>query len=123
MVNSRKKDFLKKGGNDKVERNLTEKEYKNLLSFLVETFELTDKQIAAIHHQIPMTQELFDSILDKAEDVGPDMDRVFYSGGKNLAFKPAAAVVSCLTSFVLQSPAVNTPRVDVTQSSPALTYP
>ena len=43
----------------------TEKEFKNLWSFIVESMEFTDEQNAAIEHVIPMTQEIYNSILDK----------------------------------------------------------
>ena len=62
-----------------MKQEYTKDELKRMWTMLVETFELSEEQLAAIHHQIPMTQELFDSILDKAEDVGPDMDKLFYS--------------------------------------------
>lgn len=61
-----------------MERNLSEKEYRNLWSFLVETFELTEEQLAAVDHQAPMSQEMYDSILDRCEEIGPDADRLFY---------------------------------------------
>ena len=57
---------------------LTEKELKNFWSFLVETFEFTEEQNAAIDYQIPMTQEMYDSILDRCEEIGRDADRLFY---------------------------------------------
>lgn len=58
--------------------NFTEKELKNFWSFLVETFEFTEEQTAAIDKQIPMTQELYDSILDKCNELGSDVDSLFY---------------------------------------------
>ena len=61
-----------------MEHQFTEKEKKGIWSFLVETFELTDEQTAAVHHQIPMTQELFEQIISKCNDIGPDMDKLFY---------------------------------------------
>ena len=36
---------------------------KGLCNFLIETFKFTDEQLAAIDYQIPMTQEIYDSIL------------------------------------------------------------
>lgn len=36
--------------------------------FLVEAMMLTDEQNAAIDHRIPMTQAIFDDILDKCEE-------------------------------------------------------
>lgn len=63
-----------------MEREYTEKELKGIWSFLVETFKLTEEETAVIHHQgVSMTQELFDAIIDKCDEVGPDMDRLFYS--------------------------------------------
>lgn len=56
----------------------TEKELKGFKSFLMETFEFTEEQNAAIDHQIPMTQELYDSILDRCDELGPDVDPLFY---------------------------------------------
>ena len=61
-----------------MERECTEKELQGMLSFLVETFEFTEEHIAAIDHQIPMTQELFDSILDKCAEIGKDADNLFF---------------------------------------------
>ena len=55
----------------------TEKELKNFWSFLVETFEFDEEQTAAIDHQIPMTQELFDSIIDRCNEIGSDVEPLF----------------------------------------------
>ena len=55
----------------------TEKELKNFWSFLVETFEFTKEQNAAIDHQIPMTQEIYDSILDRCNEIGSDVEPLF----------------------------------------------
>ena len=55
----------------------TEKELKNFWSFLVETFEFTEEQNAAIDHQIPMTQEIYDSILDRCNEIGSDVEPLF----------------------------------------------
>lgn len=55
----------------------TEKELKGFWSFLVETFEFTEEQNDAIDHQIPMTQELFDSIMDRCMELGSDVDGLF----------------------------------------------
>jgi len=62
-----------------MKKKLTEKEFRGLWSFLVETFEFTEEQIDAIHRQIPMTQKLFDSILDRFTEIGEDADRLFYA--------------------------------------------
>ena len=56
----------------------TEKELKNLWSFIVESMEFTDEENSAIEHVIPMTQELFNSILDKCDVIGPDVDPLFF---------------------------------------------
>ena len=56
----------------------TEKELKGIWSFLVETFEFTDEQNDAIDHQIPMTQELFNSIIDRCNELGSDTDALFF---------------------------------------------
>lgn len=61
-----------------MELNLGEKEYRNLWTFLVETFEFTEEQTAAIDHQIPMTQEMFDSILDRCDEIGKNSDKLFF---------------------------------------------
>lgn len=58
--------------------NFTDKELKNLWSFIVESMELTDEENAAIEHVIPMTQELYDSILDKCNEIGSDVDNLFF---------------------------------------------
>lgn len=59
-------------------RELTKEELNNFWSFLVETFKLSEEQLAAVEHQIPMSQEMYESILHTCEDVGPDMDQLFY---------------------------------------------
>lgn len=46
--------------------------------FLVEAMMLTDEQNAAIDHRIPMTQAIFDDILDKCEEVGEFADPLFF---------------------------------------------
>lgn len=56
----------------------TDKELKNLWSFIVESMEFTDEQNAAIEHVIPMTQEIYDSILDKCNEIGSDVNPLFY---------------------------------------------
>ena len=56
----------------------TEKEFKNLWSFIVESMEFTDEQNAAIEHVIPMTQEIYNSILDKCNEIGSDVDPLLY---------------------------------------------
>lgn len=61
-----------------MEHKFTEKEMKGFWSFLVETFTLSEDETAAVCHQIPMTQDIYDSILDKCDEIGPDLDRLFY---------------------------------------------
>ena len=56
----------------------TERELKRFWSFLVETFEFTEEQNDAIDHQIPMTQELFDSIIDRCNELGSDIEPLFF---------------------------------------------
>lgn len=50
----------------------------NMRYFLVETFEFSDEQLASIDCQIPMTQKIYDSILDRCMEIGSGADRVFY---------------------------------------------
>lgn len=52
--------------------------------FLVEAMMLTDEQNAAIDHRIPMTQAIFDDILDKCEEVGEFADPLFFICWKNI---------------------------------------
>ena len=47
-----------------------EKINKRLCKFFIETFEFTDEQLAAIDYQIPMTQEIYDSVLDRCMELG-----------------------------------------------------
>lgn len=56
----------------------TEKMYKNFWGFLVETFEFSEEQTLAIDKQVPMTQEMFDSIMKRCEELGPDVDNLFF---------------------------------------------
>lgn len=51
---------------------------KELYNFLIEIFEFTDEQLAAIDCQIPMTQEIYDSILDCCMELGTAADDLFY---------------------------------------------
>ena len=55
----------------------TERQFKNLWSFIVEAMEFTDEENSAIEHVIPMTQELFDSIMDKCMELGSDVEPLF----------------------------------------------
>lgn len=55
----------------------TERQLKNLWSFIVEAMEFTDEENSAIEHVIPMTQELFDSIMDRCMEIGSDVEPLF----------------------------------------------
>ena len=57
---------------------LTNDELKKMMSFLIETFEFTEEQTAAIDHQIPMTQEMFDSIVDRCAELGSCTENLFF---------------------------------------------
>lgn len=46
------------------DKDLTERQKKNLEEFLNVTLTCDEEQLAAIDHQIPMTQELFERCLD-----------------------------------------------------------
>ena len=48
-------------------------------NFLLKIFELTDEQLAAIDYQIPMTQEIYNSILDRCTELGAMSDDLFFS--------------------------------------------
>ena len=61
-----------------MERGFTEQELKNFWSFLVEIFRFTEEQNDAIDRQIQMTQEIYDSILDRCTEIGPEADPLFY---------------------------------------------
>ena len=51
---------------------------KGLYNLLIETFEFTDEQLAAIDYQIPMTQEIYDSVLNRCMELGTAADDLFY---------------------------------------------
>lgn len=76
VVNRKNKSIEELGG--KMEREFTKEELQGMCSFLIETFEFTEEQTAAIDHQIPMTQEMYDSILDRCSEIGRDTDNLFY---------------------------------------------
>lgn len=61
-----------------MERRFTEQELKNFRSFLIETFEFTKEQNDAIDGRTLMTQEIYDSILERCEEIGPEADSLFY---------------------------------------------
>lgn len=54
-----------------------EKIYKRLCKFFIEIFEFTDEQLAAIDYQIPMTQEIYNSVLDRCMEPGTAADDLF----------------------------------------------
>lgn len=45
---------------------------------MVEVFGLTEEQNLAIDRQIPMTQEIYDSILDRCTEIGSDAEELFF---------------------------------------------
>lgn len=49
---------------------LTEKQKRRLDDFVKEAIYLTDKENAAIEHQIPMTQELFEQCVGHCVEIG-----------------------------------------------------
>ena len=55
----------------------TEKELKGFWSFIVEAMEFTDEENSAIEHVIPMTQDLYNSIMDKCMEIGSDVEPLF----------------------------------------------
>ena len=57
--------------------DLTNEQMENLKSFLLETFAFTDEQTAAMDQQIPMTQEIFESILERCNELGSAADCKF----------------------------------------------
>ena len=54
-----------------------EKINKRLCKFFIEIFEFTDEQLAAIDYQIPMTQEIYNSVLDRCMELGTAADDLF----------------------------------------------
>ena len=58
--------------------DLTNEQMENLKSFLLETFAFTDEQTAAMDQQIPMTQKIFESILERCNELGSAADKTFY---------------------------------------------
>lgn len=58
--------------------DLTNEQMEILKSFLLETFAFTDEQTAAMDQQIPMTQEIFESILERCNELGSAADKIFY---------------------------------------------
>ena len=64
--------------------DLTNEQMENLKSFLLETFAFTDEQTAAMDQQIPMTQEIFESILERCNELGSAADKTFIGSLKNI---------------------------------------
>ena len=50
---------------------------KRLCNFFIEIFEFTDEQLAAIDYQISMTQEIYDSVLDRCMELRTAADDLF----------------------------------------------
>ncbi len=57
---------------------LTNVQEDKLLSFLTETFCFTEKQSAAMYYQVEMTQEIYDSIIDRCFQLGKNADKIFF---------------------------------------------
>ena len=57
-----------------MKQEFTQQELKNFWSFLVETFEFTEEQTAAIDHQVPMTQEMYNSIMERCMNLGEEVE-------------------------------------------------
>ena len=54
--------------------DLGDKGMERFWNFVVETMVLTEDENAAVCHQIPMTQEIYDSILDKCDERGHELE-------------------------------------------------
>lgn len=61
-----------------MERRFAEQELKSFRSFLIETFKFTEEQNDAIDGRILMTQEIYDTILDRCAEIGPEAGPLFY---------------------------------------------
>lgn len=57
---------------------LTKEQMENLKSFLIETFAFTEEQNNAMDKQIPMSQDLFESIIERCNELGSEADKIFY---------------------------------------------
>ena len=57
---------------------LTKEQIENVKSILLETFAFNEEQLAAIDGLIPMTQEVFESILERCNELGSAADKIFY---------------------------------------------
>lgn len=57
---------------------LTKEHLKNLKSFWLETFAFTEEQNDAMDKQIPMTQELFESIIERCDKLSSEADNILY---------------------------------------------
>lgn len=49
----------------------------NFLNSMTVIFEFTEEEDDAIHGFIPMTQEIFDSCMEKCEKIGPRVDKTY----------------------------------------------
>lgn len=51
---------------------------RKLVNSLTVLFEFTEEEDDAIHGFIPMTQEIFDSCINKCNELSPDADETYY---------------------------------------------
>ena len=49
-------------------------DHNRLCNLLIETFEFTDEQLEVIDYQIPMTQDIYNSVLDRCMELGTAAD-------------------------------------------------
>lgn len=59
-------------------RELTEKETRGMKSFIIEALAFSEEQNYSINGLIPMTQEMFDSIVERCTEIGSDADYLFF---------------------------------------------
>ena len=57
---------------------LTKEQIENVKSFFFFFFAFNEEQLAAIDGLIPMTQEVFESILERCNELGSAADKIFY---------------------------------------------
>ena len=57
---------------------LSNQELKRAWGLLIEIFELSQEQTKAIDYQIPMTQEIYNSILDRCYEIGSDLEPLLF---------------------------------------------
>lgn len=55
-------------------KNFVDKGMERFWNFVVEAMVLTEEEDAAVCRQIPMTQELYDRIMDKCDERGHELD-------------------------------------------------